>query len=99
MMIQFLVDLARKQQQEENLKSTSSTNQVTILTQHNQSNNKPNMVRSPSSTSSIDTWSILDDDWHDDKQCWSFKDDYVSFPSLEEEEEEQDDILSSIKHT
>ena len=100
MMLQFLVDLARKQQEVEDLKSStssSSSTQVTVMRQHNKSSNKPNMVRSPSSTSSIDTWSILDDDWHDDKQCWSFKDDYVSFPSLEEEV--QQDMIDNDDHT
>lgn len=41
------------------------------------------MVRSVSSSSSLDSWPVDIDDWHDEKENWSFKDDYVSFPSLD----------------
>ncbi|KAI7887409.1 hypothetical protein K492DRAFT_170318 [Lichtheimia hyalospora FSU 10163] len=44
---------------------------------------KPPMVRSVSSSSSLDSWPVDIDDWHDEKENWSFKDDYVSFPSLD----------------
>ncbi|KAI9263416.1 hypothetical protein BDA99DRAFT_559955 [Phascolomyces articulosus] len=91
-MLQFLVDLSRKHQHKSSTKSTTTmtTQQKQSLSGSNNNNSdKPTIVRSPSSTSSIDTWSTLleEDDWHDDKQCWSFKDDYVSFPSLEETED------------
>ena len=61
------------------------------LTRKPQQPPKPPIVRSPSSASSVDTWPIVDDDWHGEKQSWSFKDDYVSFPSLEIARDDHDD--------
>ncbi|CDH56470.1 predicted protein [Lichtheimia corymbifera JMRC:FSU:9682] len=75
-MFQFLL-LTRTKQSSQQPSATTAVDDVTAYEE------KPPMVRSVSSSSSLDSWPVDIDDWHDEKENWSFKDDYVSFPSLD----------------
>ncbi|CAO3629567.1 unnamed protein product [Cunninghamella blakesleeana] len=45
-----------------------------------------------SKISAIETFPSCDNiNWHDDKKTWSFQKDYVSFPSLELDDSQEDD--------
>lgn len=47
----------------------------------------------PASITSTETFPSCDSiNWHDCKQTWSFKTDYVSFPSLEYNDSEEDQV-------
>ncbi|KAI8341357.1 hypothetical protein BC941DRAFT_416615 [Chlamydoabsidia padenii] len=49
-------------------------------------------TRRSSSMTSIESFQHCDNiDWHNRKQTWSFEQDYVSFPSLEPIESQDDD--------
>ncbi|KAI7876083.1 hypothetical protein K492DRAFT_172839 [Lichtheimia hyalospora FSU 10163] len=43
----------------------------------------PLSTRRASNTTTTVNLQVNNVDWHTDKPCWSFKDDYVSFPSLD----------------
>ncbi|KAI7862564.1 hypothetical protein BDF14DRAFT_1853966 [Spinellus fusiger] len=73
-MFQFLVDWKRKHH---TLHRNASANH-SIYPQSK-------MIRNPSISSTTSSPSNCSIDWHSDKRTWSFKEDYVSFPSLEPE--------------
>lgn len=93
-MFQYLVDMALKQQQHQ-----QSTKDDDPHHQHDSNPRCCSSCRRQTTSSttplstrraSIKTTSTVtlqvnnhNDDWHTDKPCWSFKDDYVSFPSLD----------------
>ncbi|KAL0083100.1 hypothetical protein F4703DRAFT_1943408 [Phycomyces blakesleeanus] len=73
-MFQFLVDWKRKSHGTHRTVSESSTDFP-----------QTDITRMPSINSTVSSPSSYSIDWQSDKRTWSFKDDYVSFPSLEPE--------------
>ncbi|KAI7851451.1 hypothetical protein BDC45DRAFT_538220 [Circinella umbellata] len=65
--------------QQQNI-TTAST--ATAITPHRPHHQEQEISRSVSWESWSSSLTSLSDELHDDKRTWSFKDDYVSFPSL-----------------
>ncbi|KAG0170984.1 hypothetical protein DFQ28_000745 [Apophysomyces sp. BC1034] len=62
------------------------TRKTKIETRHEESSSSPPLIRRSSSFTSFDSTCSID--WHREKRTWSFKDDYVSFPSLDNVDED-----------
>lgn len=94
-MFQYLVDMALKQQHQQSTKDDDphshhqhdSNPRCCSCCRQTTSSTTPLSTRRASikttSTVTLQVNNNNNDDWHTDKPCWSFKDDYVSFPSLD----------------